>query len=422
MISKLGIYLWGLNNSKFIINLLLLYVGVSLIGSCKKEFKDVGLTDDLNCEMIGLEKDHSKHDQYQAIITKYVDNGFPGITALVKDEEGIWIGSAGKANIKEKQNLKNCNVFFSGSVAKMYTVTAAMTLYEQGLLDLDAKIENFLPKEVVENLPNAKLVTIRQLMNHTTGIPDHDLEEGLSRWSDQRDGALPSAVDQLSYLYDNEPLFLPGDTASYSSANTLTLSLVIDHIAGEHHSNIISREIINKLGLTETFYKNEIGYPTPKGLVRGYYGTEEDITKESINYCRDSQGDAGIIASAYDYYQFLEGLVNNRIVSGSTLQEMLIGREAVHGSLNGVNFSLDLGLGLFLIKTEGEVVKLGHSGITTGGMSHVYYYPQKDSYLVLLTNTIIDEDPELFSQWAGNTVVGLGGESLTEEFEELILD
>ena len=399
---------------------LLLILTIGFAFSCQKEFKDVGLTDDLNCERIGLGESHSKHQQFQSIIQQYVDKGFPGITALISDSEGIWIGAAGKANVKKKQDLKTCNVFFSGSVAKMYTVTAAMILYEQGRLDLDAKIGQFLPTEVANSLPNAQTATIRQLMNHTAGMPDHDNEEALSDWSDRRDGALPPAEDQLAYLYDNDPLFNPGDTAMYSSAHTLALALVLDQIAGEPHANIISKEIINKLGLTETFYKNESGYPNPENLVRGYFGKKEDITKESINYCRDSYGDAGIIASAFDYYQFLEALMTLKIVSQTTLNEMLKPRLVVGGELSGMQYALSFGLGLFLIESQGELVKLGHSGVTVGGMSHVYYYPTVDAYLVILTNTIIDDDPTLFAGWSGNTIVGFGGESIMEDFENLI--
>ena len=240
---------------------------------------------------------------------------------------------------QKEASAKTCNVFFSGSVAKMYTVTAAMILYEQGKLDLDAKINQFY-NEVVNKLPNAKRATIRQLMNHSAGMPDHDDEAELSDWSDRHDGSLPSAIEQLSYLYDNSPRFAPGDTAMYSSAHTLTLSLVLDHIVGEHHSHLISREIISHLGLSETFYKNEAGYPQPVNLVRAYYGQKEDITKEAINYASGSQGDAGIIASAYDYYQFIEALMTLKIISQSTLDEMLRAKGTIRGSYEGKGFGI----------------------------------------------------------------------------------
>ena len=75
----------------------------------------------------------------------------------------------------------------------------------------------------------------------------------------------------------------------------------------KHHSHIISREIIEKLALSETFYKNESGYPTPQNLTKGYYGRNEDITQEAINYAGDSQGDAGVIGSSHGLLSIPQG-------------------------------------------------------------------------------------------------------------------
>ena len=111
--------------------------------------------------------------------------------------------------------------------------TAAMILKEKGILDLDSKIEDYIPKELADNLPNGRTATIRQLMNHSAGMPDHDDDEELSKYGDQNDQHLPSAEEQLAYLFDDEPRFPAGTSSQYSSAHTLTLSLVLDSIYGE---------------------------------------------------------------------------------------------------------------------------------------------------------------------------------------------
>lgn len=394
------------------------------ISSCKKN-DPVDLTpkSTIDCAAVGLGDDHPKSADYQKILDKYVGKGLPGVTAAIYTaEDGLWVGAAGLSDIKNQVAMNTCNVLFSGSVAKMYTVTAAMVLYEQGKLDLDAKISDFLPQNIVDNLPNAKTATIRQLMNHSAGMPDHDDDEALSDYIDSHNGSLPSAEKQLEYLFDDAPLFEPGEKAVYSSAHTLTLSLVIDKIAGKHHSNVISKEIIQKIGLTETYYKNETGYPRPKNLVNGhYYYNSKNIeeTGFAVNYCEGSQGDAGLIASVNDYYLFLRALMEGRIVSQSTLDLMLNNPEPVFFQQG---FKISYGLGLFILGTDQEVNKIGHSGVTNGGMTHLYHYPTVDGYIAIATNTVTEGSSALQQYWYGSLVVGGGGESIVEEIEALHFD
>ncbi|MET2986190.1 serine hydrolase domain-containing protein [Aureibaculum conchae] len=395
-------------------------IAISLVAmSCDGNDISLEPKNTIECNPVGLGESHPYHKDYRKILDNYISKGFPGITAAIyTPENGLWVGASGLSDIKNRVAMNTCNTLFSGSVAKLYTVTAGMILYEQGKLDLDAKISNFLPQNVVDNLPNAKEATIRQLMNHTAGMPDHDDEEGLNDYIESNEGNLPSAEEQLAYLFDDDPLFVPGESVQYSSAHTLTLSLVIDSIAGEHHSNIISKEIIQKVGLTETFYKNETGYPSPKNLVNGYLNSaskNNDITKESINYCKGSHGDAGIIASANDYLLFIKALIEGEIVSQNTLDTMLT---PVWG-YNQSDYSIGFGLGFIMGSTKNILNKIGHSGATAGGMSHVYYYPTKKAFIVLLTNTLAEDDEKLIQDWSGNFVVGAGGNSIMEDLESI---
>ena len=228
---------------------IILFVFLMIQFACKKsENKPLG--DPLECMEIGLGSSHELHEEFQAILDAYVGKGFPGMAAAVyTPEEGLWLGSSGKADLEANIPMAPCNSFFSGSVAKVYTVTAAMTLVEEGLLGLDDKISDYLPDVLVQNLPNAQTATIRQLMNHSAGMPDHDDEEALNTYIEENAGSLPSGIDQLSYLFDNDPLFEAGNGAEYSSAHTLTLAIILDEVIGSHHSDLVTERIIQKLGL-----------------------------------------------------------------------------------------------------------------------------------------------------------------------------
>ncbi len=371
------------------------------------------------CDVDADIRENAFAEQYQSIINGTLSaTGLPGISALVyTPDQGMWMGAAGYATVETSDELTTCNVMFSGSVAKMYTAVAALGLVENGLLGLDDLIADYLPDEIADNLPNGRTATVRQLLNHTAGIPDHDDEEELNRYVEENDGHLPSAEQQLAYLYDNEPDFAAGTGVAYSSAHTVVLSLVVDAAAGEHHSNLLSRNIIDRLGLMDTYYKNEEGFRSD--LVSGYLGTGDsriDITEESINYALDSQGDAGIMATAHDYYSFIRTVFDSELLMPETVTAM----QDTSWLYNDGDIGLGFGLGLFSIARGGDIVKLGHSGATLGGMSHVYYYPKAGSYIVLLTNTLIIDDSDLLTAWGENLLVGSENDSVLAQIEQLI--
>ncbi|MGH1477731.1 MAG: serine hydrolase domain-containing protein [Geminicoccales bacterium] len=379
---------------------------------------------DISCASVGLGEDHINHEQYQSILDAYASVGFPGITAAIfTPNEGLWIGASGFADLENKVPMVPCNVLFSGSVAKMYTVVGALHLTENRAFRLRDRIARFLPDEIVENLPNAQQATITQLMNHTAGMPDHDDEEGLEAYVRANEGRLPSAEEQLAFLYDNEPLFKPGTSAAYSSAHTLALSLVMDHAIEGDHADVVSSAIINKLGLKETFYKNEPNYPRPDRLVKGYFLEDDDVPLEvtdyAVNYADGSRGDAGIIASAHDYFHFIKGVVEGRVLHPRTVRRIVAHPRYV---FDDGTFALGFGLGVFTIKKDDKLVKVGHSGSTLGGTSHVYYYPTTGSYIVLLTNMLFEDNEELLRLWGSELLVGTSNQSIMSELENLVLN
>ena len=110
---------------------------------------------------------------------------------------------------------------------------------------------------------------MRQVLGHTSGIPDfgvfeYDLDtinEPLGSYSPDR---------MLSYVEDEVPLFRPGEGYMYSNTNYLLLALMIDHVTGASHADMITERIIEPLGLAATYYRNEPGYPSPPGTVNSY--------------------------------------------------------------------------------------------------------------------------------------------------------
>jgi D-alanyl-D-alanine carboxypeptidase len=318
----------------------------------------------------------------------------------------LWNGAAGYAKIETGDAMVPTHRHHGASVTKMYTATAAMMLAEAGRLDLDARISEYLPESVYGPVPNGSEATVRQLLGHTSGIPDFsgDMAYDLDFLNDPV-GSYP-AERLLSYLNGQSRIFAPGTGYFYSNANYFLLSLVLDRVAEEGHAGIISQGILGPLGLTGTYYKNEPGYPIPAGLVNSYQdlagnGRLMNVSDLATHALTIFSGNAGLIATSADFGAFIDALLGGQIVGPEFLAQM---KERTQ--------SPRYGLGLSFMETPyGTAV--GHSGGDMGVLAQVRRFPGLDATLVLLTNGGDGGVPsELFNRlWEEAMTVALGNPS-----------
>ena len=147
--------------------------------SCQKA--DIVSTTPLNCPFEGnpVYRENPKSVEFQSLIENYVHQGLPGIILLVKDDNGFYIGSAGMADIKEKTALQACHISKICSITKLELGVAIFRLQEKGILSLDDPIRNYISGDILDKIKNCEhSLTIRNLMNHTSGIYDVIEDEG----------------------------------------------------------------------------------------------------------------------------------------------------------------------------------------------------------------------------------------------------
>jgi D-alanyl-D-alanine carboxypeptidase len=254
-----------------------------------------------------------------------------------------------------------------------------MLLVEDGKIQLDAKINQYLPRRITDKIGNGNEATVRQLLNHTSGIKE--FTDDIKIWLDLMNDTsrLISPEEFLEHIYGEPPYFPAGRGYTYSSTNYLLLALLMDHVLGESHANFVSERIIRRLGLKNTFYKNEPGYPQPPGLVNAYAdlwgnGQLQNFSDLQINASRVTIGNGGYIASSYDYALFLEALLKGELVSKAAVSDMT--RE-----VSGAGYGL--GLAIFYSR-YGRVI--GHAGDHPGAQANLLYYVDRKTFIVLLTN------------------------------------
>src|ERR687885_600068 len=355
---------------------------LSLAG-CKESITEPVTSCTLN---VGNSPSNPKAAAYQAILDRYVKKGFPGLILYVKTpRDGTWTGAAGKASLETSEPMRPCHLMYSHSMAKTYTAVSIMKLVEDGKLRLDAPIKDYLPSDICNHIANANQANIRQLLNHTSGIRSYT-DEPTFVFNTFNTGVEGNTYQKyLEYVYDKPALFPPNRDYTYSNTNYLLLALIIDRVTGASHADFFTDRIFKPLGLANTYYKNEPGYPTPAGYTNTYFdqfgdGKLTNITDMQTRLVASSIGDDGILASASDYARFMEAIFKGNLVSRASLEVMTTWVKMK----NPISDEWYYGLGLLYMKSPYGAI--GHPGDSVGASSWMCYLPQSDVTIVMGTN------------------------------------
>ena len=264
---------------------------------------------------------------YQELLDEYDSLGLPGISIAIETPEyGWWIGCAGMARIEDKTMMNPSHTFNIESMSKVYIATLIMRLYEDQQLQLDDPARNYLPGEMVNNIANADVATIRQLLNHTSGILDLDFT---GQYVDIfNDPLYPETIeDQFEiYLYGKRAYADAGEEYHYSNTGYALLGMIIEEVTGSL-GDYFEQEIIEPLGLTNTYFKSSEKYPDIDNLANGYAEpfsgqliNATDIEKNDMILC---MGQGGVITNPYENALFLKALMQGNILDPPTLQQMI---------------------------------------------------------------------------------------------------
>src|SRR5687768_5668952 len=160
---------------------------------------------------------------------------FPGATFGVVLADGESFGLAvGYSDRDAKTPMKPTDRMPAGSTGKTFAAAMAMQLIKEGKISLDDKIEKYLGKETwFARLPNARDVTIRQLMNHTSGLVRYEFKKEYTDFLTANPYMIWTPEDRLAYLFDEKPPFEAGKGWDYSDTNYIVLGMIIERLTGK---------------------------------------------------------------------------------------------------------------------------------------------------------------------------------------------
>lgn len=337
----------------------------------------------------------SKARELEDVLGRLVRKGIPGVAMCVFSGEGYWEYATGYAQLEGKVPMGACHLHYLQSISKTYMAVAILKLYEDGKLELDERIVKYLP-DIESFIPRAGEISLRMLLNHTSGIPEYNLVPAYVTVLLQKPEYPFTPWDYLNYIKGKPLQFEPGSKYAYCNTNYELLALIADRITGDH-ARYISEVIFKPLGLTQTFYRNETGYLDHPHLLNAYWdrhsdGVVENVSQMQRHNVRALVGDDGIVATPQDAVRFLKGLMEEKIISKPTLSIM---REWVKDGKGGLRY----GLGLDYALLGGEIA-YGHSGGGIGAGCQLYYFPSNELYffaginLGTVTDSPIHKDAE----------------------------
>jgi D-alanyl-D-alanine carboxypeptidase len=331
--------------------------------------------DDVTPLQLGETVFEGKGLQYavDSLALKAVENGAPGAVILIQKDGKQYIASNGLANKLTQSPMPRDEPLRIGSISKVYTALVILELIKTQRLDIDQQISDILPNEVIKDLQHADTATIRQLLNHTAGIPDY--YDYISYFT--QDWESPITLERtLPIAKNNSSDIEQGKQFEYSNMGYVLLGEVAETVTGLSLAQLIEQLIIAPLGLSNTYYNEK--HPS-KSTIHGY-GTVLRPWADTFELWEHSGPDAGVVASASDTAKFLASLT---LRSGDFSQ---LGNKMLEQTIkSGSNKAQGLGLMTIHSKTS-NVTLVGHTGDVFGYQTIAFAWPEQDAVFVAHVN------------------------------------
>ena len=315
---------------------------------------------------------------------------FPGATLGVVLPNGESFDLAvGFSDRENKTPMKATDRMPAGSVGKTFAAATAFQLIKEGKLNLDDKIEKYLGGEQwFPRLPNAKDITVRQLMNHTSGLVRYEFKEQFTKDLTTNPEKVWKPAELVSYLLDEKAPFEAGKGWDYSDTNYIVLGMIIEKVTGRKFYDEANRRLLKPLKLTDTIPQDG---PRLKGVVQGYAGPNNPFGgtdamlvngKFTVNPQFEWTG-GGYVSTAHDLARWAKMFYEGKAFSPDLLPQVvdgvaapMLGRESKYG------------LGAIIRKTS-IGTSYGHSGFFPGYMTDMMYFPEQKIAVAVQVNTSV---------------------------------
>jgi D-alanyl-D-alanine carboxypeptidase len=307
--------------------------------------------------------DKAKLDQFFDRLAE--KNKAMGSLVITKDGKVLYTRAIGHSQISgtEKKPLTAANRFRIGSITKMFTAALTLQLVEEGRLKLTDTIDKFFPQ-----VPNAKKITIEQILWHRSGIPNVRREQN----AQGNVNTTPmTKAEILALIVKATPDFEPDTKRSYSNSGYQLLGLILEKVTGKPYDEVLRTRITSKIGLADTYLATgNIDVSKNEALTYVNFGDGWKPVPETHPSILFSAG--AIVSTPNDLAKFIQALFDGKIVSKASLDQMKTIRDGEGSGMEAFTFA-------------GKTF-YGHTGGADNYGAWVAYMPEEKLAVAYTTN------------------------------------
>jgi CubicO group peptidase (beta-lactamase class C family) len=294
----------------------------------------------------------------------------PGASvSVIKDGQVLYRKSYGLANLEEGVPVTTATNFRLASVTKQFTAMAIMMLADRGKLSFDDPVTKVLPGAPTY----MKNITVRNLLNHTSGIVDYESLIPDSQTVQVHDRDVLALLSTIDTTY-----FPAGSKFQYSNSGFALLSLVVEALSGQPFAQFLKQNIFEPLGMNNTL-AYERGISTVPNRAYGYSRTDSGFVRTDQSVTSAVLGDGGVYTSVDDLFKWDQALYTTKLVPAAMLQQAF-----TPATLNN-DSTTTYGFGWFIEPYRG-VPTVYHTGSTRGFRNAILRFPGQHLTIIILTN------------------------------------
>ena len=307
-------------------------------------------------------------------------DGYPAALAAVTDSKGESAGVAvGKGNVETGQAPPMDGEVRIGSNTKTFVAVVVMQLVQEGKVGLDEPIETYLPGLIKGEGIDGSKITVRQLLQHTSGLPEYtDTTPGSGDIFQIKDHYIPPR-DLLDTALGKPAAFEPGTQWAYTNTNYVVLGMLVERVSQRPVGEQIDERIVKKLGLSHTYFpaqgEEKIRGTHPQGYHLSAGGKLEDITEMDSAWAWAA---GAMVSTPSELNTFFQAVFDGRLLSQSSIEEMKKGVDM--GSGGRV-----YGLGLVGTPLSCGGTSWGHGGTIPGYQTNDAVGPDGTAVTIAVT-------------------------------------
>jgi CubicO group peptidase (beta-lactamase class C family) len=355
---------------KIVLSTLAILVGMFLLVACGIAYS---LYSWLQISPIAMAADASEAERLAAVDRwldeQFENRKFNGGVLIIRDGQVLLSKTCGYTDHTATQRLNDHSAFQLASVSKQFTAAGILRLAEMGLLNLDDPAAKHLNGFLSDK------VTIRHLLNQTSGIPDVYMDLAEQHRKDLGKGLTISDVVELVKQY-GELERRPGDAMEYSNTNYVLLAGIIESASGMSFEQFMHKELFKRLGMNDTRVWNLLSTERLSNQASDFDQVDEDRTPVETPWIDGVAGDGAVFCSLHDF------VIWDGFWEGSPLISNELLRQAVRRPKLNDGTKSDYGFGWVV-----ERKRHWHNGAWLGANTYIVRYPESKGCLVVLDNS-----------------------------------